>query len=266
MEEGVLERDTTNWGRTIVEVEQEFKFKSKSQMYTLIPYSSKWSYLFVQLSGGIDSALMLYLTAKVFHKIGANQVILPISFEVPTKAKSLQSARLVISKVRELTNYKYLRPGLEFHIPPTRSYNPFKNRFFSDTILRLFENFPDSFEFNGNTLNPPKEARQYFPDDDFRQIDRDRRETIYNSPRSASPHAMNDKSGIVALYEKENILNELAPLTLSCDRDLADIHDYGLDLPCGDCWWCHERAWGFLSNQLTDPADSHQYQVAKDTK
>lgn len=248
------ERETTHWGVTKVEVEKEFNFDSHSSMRTTIPYSSQWSYLFVQVSGGIDSALMLYLTAKVFRQVGSKQPIIPISLEVPTKAKSLKSARAVITKVRELTGYEYLRPGLEFHIPPTRSYNPFKNRFFSDTVLRMFENFPNSFEFNGNTLNPPFNIRQHFPDDDCRQMDRDFRTTIYNSPRSAAPHAMNDKSGIVALYKKEGILTELAPLTLSCDRDMADIDDFSLSIPCGDCWWCHERAWGFSSNQLIDPA------------
>jgi hypothetical protein len=250
----MLRRPTLHYGEQDLDIVTEISHDSRDGMKTVIPYNPSWAQIFIQVSGGIDSALLLYLACKSFKEIRAKVRIVPVSIEVPTKAKSLGSARAVIGKVRELVGYEYLGPGLEYHIPPEQCKNPHKDMFFNQTLARLLENFPNSFEMNGNTKNPPEHVRVGFPNDEFRQKVRDSRTTIYNTPKSASPHAMNDKSGIVALYHKEGIVDDLAPLTLSCDMDRAEIERRSLGLPCGHCWWCHERAWGFSSNNLTDPS------------
>ena len=237
-----------------VYVDKEFVFQSLGDMKTIIPYSDKWSTLLVQVSGGLDSALLLFLTAKVLKDNNSQVEILPLSFDVPYKAKNLSSARAVIQKIRELTQYEHISPGIEVAIPFDKCENPEKNAFIGLTVAELIKARGVSFEFNGNTKNPPAEVRQRFSDDLDRELGRDRRSTIYNSPTSASPHAFNDKSGIVALYVSENILDEIAPLTLSCDMNIDVILDRKLPIPCKECWWCHERKWGFAVNGVPDHA------------
>ena len=48
-----------------------------------------------------------------------------------------------------------------------------------------------------------------------------------------------DKKDIARLYEEEGILDDLFPLTRSCENDDT------LDYHCGFCWWCDERKWAF---------------------
>ncbi len=257
----MLRRQTLNHGEIDINIDTEVIYESTDGMKTIIPYSEQWSRVFVQTSGGLDSSLLLYLTTKTFKELGSHCDIIPVSMEIPTKAKNLASARAVIEKIKQLTGSSRLRPGLEFHIPDSQSKNPQKDAFFNRTIVGLFENFDGSFDFNGNTKNPPQDVRHQFRDDDNRQLGRDNRQTIYNSRLSASPHAMNNKKGIVFLYNKEGILDELASLTLSCDMDLEEVRRRNLSIPCGECWWCRERAWGFEANSVVDQSLSNTKKI-----
>ncbi len=254
-----LERDTLYHGTTHVHVEKEVVYDSTDGMRTVIPYNSDWKKLLIQASGGLDSTLMLYLTLKTFKELNSKVFIQPFSMEIPTKAKNLSSVRAVLQKVRELIDYEYLLPGLEVQMPMDHTEKGKKDRFFNDTIVNLFETDAVSFEFNGDTKNPSEEARRFFPNDEFREFKRDHRTTIYNATISASPHAFNDKKGIVFLYKKEGVLDELAPLTISCDINLAEAERRHLSIPCDHCWWCYERRWGFTSNGITNEEFEQKY-------
>src|SRR5690606_23601538 len=108
--------------------------------------------------------------------------------------------RSVIQKVRELTGYEHILPGLEVLVPSEKSMPPYKDEFIANTVLRSFKEYKIDFEFNGNTKNPPAPVRNQFRDDATRQISRDDRTTVYNVPTSASPLALIDKSGIIHQY------------------------------------------------------------------
>jgi 7-cyano-7-deazaguanine synthase in queuosine biosynthesis len=249
----LLYRNIRHYGPTEVHAEMEFVHNSVDGMSTIIPYNPSWNKVLVQVSGGLDSALMLYLFAKNLAEQNSKVKIQPLSFEVSSKAKTLATARAVIRRVKTLTNYQHLLDGIEVVIPIEQAIPPYKDAFFLSTIQKIFSTEQISFELNGNNKNPPEEVRVDFRDDEWRQLSRDNRTTIYNSPFSASPHAFNNKKGIVYLYKTENILHELAALTLSCDEDLDIIERFKLPVPCKKCWWCCERAWGFAANNLVDP-------------
>jgi 7-cyano-7-deazaguanine synthase in queuosine biosynthesis len=120
-------------------------------------------------------------------------------------------------------------------------------------ISDLFRSEKFNFEFNGNTRNPPAEVRSKFRDNSARELIRDNRTTIYNGKWSASPHSFNDKSGIVYLYKKEGVLDELSSLTISCDINIDELEERGMPMePCHECWWCRERQWGFEANNCID--------------
>ncbi len=246
----MLRREIQNGEMIDFRIDGEVRYESVDGMASIVPYSSQWDQIIVQISGGLDSALMLYLVAKTFDEAGVSTQIRPLSLEVPTKAKSLDSARKVISFIKDFTGYQNILPALEYEIPIHSSRPPMKDRFFTELITDLLKNKGYQFDFNGNTKNPPPEVRQDFEDDESRERTRDDRKSIYNTPHSASPHALNNKKGIVHLYQRYNLLEGLAPLTLSCDMNLEDIKARDLPIPCGVCWWCRERAWGFEANGL----------------
>ena len=250
----LLYRETLNQGARKVNARNEFIYETDTNNRTVIPYNKDWRRLLIQVSGGLDSALLLYLTARAFKELNLSVEILPFSIEIPTKAKNLASARKVIEVVSGLVGYEKIAKGIEVVMLEEDCKPPRKDAFFDRLLSDMLRNGEVDFEFSGNTKNPPESARSEFPNDHARQLARDARTSVYNADVSASPHAMNDKQGIVYLYQKFGILDSLATHTLSCDMDIAKIEELNLEIPCGRCWWCYERAWGFKANNLEDPA------------
>jgi len=215
----------------------------------IIPLDPGWKTLGIQLSGGLDSALLTYLTAKTIKENGLPINILLISNDVGNKPPYLPTARIVRNKLQEiiLRNFgfdQWANP-YEYSIPLRESVNPLKLYCSTNHISALFNLGLIDYEFNGITLNPPTSVRDQFLHDDARQCDRDVPNTIYKK-YSASPLAFCDKQGIIELYKEFGILHDIAPLTFSCDVNLDHIVDG--KIPCGTCWWCDERRWGMTSN------------------
>lgn len=242
----------TEHGLTVgLDVEYEIKYTVSSGNSTIIPLNSTWNSILIQVSGGLDSAILTYLTAKTIKDYNLDVKIRPFSVEVPTKVKNLSSSRNVISKITELLDFHQWMPTEEFYMPIELSYQPNKDRQFINFLSSVLEDGNSQFEFNGNTKNPPSDVRSSFKNDQYREYGRDNRTTIYNGPDSASPHAMMDKKDIVELYVMYDLIDTLAPLTLSCDENIETIKSYNLPVPCGECWWCRERDWGLKSNNIT---------------
>lgn len=253
----MLVRKIANSGEyTEINADVEFEFTADSGSSTIIPLGKDWHTVGIQVSGGLDSALLLFLTTKAIQESGLNIRIQPISVFIPTKVKNIAATDAIIDKVREITGVDFINDGLVFDMPmeETTTHDGKKDGFFVKMIRSMFIDGKIDFEYNGNTKNPPEEVRKHFKNDQHRQRNRDNATSIYNTSHSASPHYNMDKSDIVNLYIKYNLVDTLAPLTVSCDENIAVVHEYETTVPCGTCWWCRERAWGFKSNNIDDPA------------
>ena len=244
----------------VADVEVEFKADSGSS--TIVPLGKNWHTVGIQVSGGLDSALLLFLTAKSIQQTGLDINIQPISVFIPTKVKNIAATDAIIDKVRDLTGARFINDGLIFDMPveETSTSDGKKDQYFVNMIRDLFHSGSISFEYNGNTKNPPDEARVGWKNDEHRQKNRDSAASIYTTTHSASPHYNMDKADIINLYIKYNLLNDLAPLTCSCDENIAIVHRYKTTVPCGNCWWCEERNYGFNSNNVQDPAPVLKYE------
>jgi hypothetical protein len=240
----------------------EIEFTADSGSSTVIPLGKDWHTVGVQLSGGLDSALLLFLTAKAIEQSNLNIRIQPISVFIPTKVKNIAATDAIIDKVRELTGVNFINDGLIFDMPieETSTIDGKKDQFFVNMIRDLFHNGKINFEFNGNTKNPPTEARVGWKNDEFRQKNRDNASSIYTTSHSASPHYNMDKGDIINLYIKYDLLDAIAPLTCSCDENISVVHRNKTTVPCGTCWWCEERKYGFDSNNIDDPATVLSYE------
>jgi 7-cyano-7-deazaguanine synthase in queuosine biosynthesis len=218
----------------------------------IIPLDSEWENLAIQLSGGVDSALLTYLTAMTIKEHGLKTKIRTLSCDVGNKPDYLPTARRVREKLKELTPWfnQWAEP-YEYKIPLRESKNPMKLYASVNHIKALMAVKHIDYEYNGVTKNPPDDERTDFFDDEYRQTVRDNPESIYSGPRSARPLAFCDKRGVVELYKKYGLIESLFTLTLSCDVNKENIVDG--KIPCGNCWWCSERQWGLRVNGL-DPS------------
>ena len=256
----VLNKNTGLYEEIDSDVYQEIKYAADSGNSTIIPISKHWRKITVLVSGGLDSSLLLYLTAKTIKDLGYKTKILPVSYEVPSKLKSVKHTNTIVEKIRNLLDVDFILPTHEFYIPleicSKKAIEDFdgKNKFMKDTMLELLHFEKPNFNFNGNTKNPPESIRKDFVNDEFRELHRDVPQTIYANAQNASPHAFMDKADIVNLYIKHGIFDELTPMTVSCDQFVDRIIKMKWSAPCKHCWWCDEREYGFRANGVEDKA------------
>ncbi len=231
-------------------VEFEERWEVSGGNATIIPINTKWKNVGVQVSGGLDSAILLYLLVKTLQKHNLDIKIIPISLEIHNKAKNLGSSRAVIAKIKELTGFQNFGESVEVIGNERQAKFEEKDEFFLSVIRNLFFTEQIDYNLNGVTRNPPLEVCKDFKFNEYREFIRDNPQTIYNSPTNASPHAFMTKKDIIELYIIHGVLDELAGLTLSCDEHLDVIQRNSWDIPCGTCWWCSERRWGLESNGI----------------
>ncbi len=244
-----------------IHADVEYEFTADSGASTIVPLGKDWHTVGVQVSGGLDSALLLFLTTKAIQESGFDIKIQPLSVFIPTKVKNIVSTVAIIDAIREITGADFINDGLVFNMPmeETTTHDGKKDHFFKNMIRNMFSEGKINFDYNGNTKNPPDHAREGWKNDQYRQKNRDNATSIYITSRNASPHYNMTKSDIINLYLKYDLYDKVAPLTCSCDENISVVHEHEMNVPCGSCWWCKERAWGFESNNVKDPATVLSY-------
>jgi hypothetical protein len=244
-----------------IHADVEIEFTADSGSNTISPLGKDGQSVGIQLSGGLDSALLLFLTVKAIQQSGYNISIRPISVFIPSKVKNIASTESIIKAMREITGVDFIKDGIVYNMPveETSTHDGKKDQFFINMIKELFHKELIDFEFNGNTKNPPEDARKDWKNDQHRQKNRDNASSIYTTAYSASPHYNMNKSDIINLYLKYDLFDKIVPLTCSCDENISVVHDHKLNVPCGTCWWCEERRWGFENNDVIDIAPVLSY-------
>ena len=71
--------------------------------------------------------------------------------------------------------------------------------------------------------------------------DTDRSKSTQKKDNTFRPLINVDKKGVAEHYSRLGVLEDLFPLTRSCEEDNV----YTFEEHCGDCWFCRERKWGF---------------------
>lgn len=190
----------------------------------------------VCVSGGADSAILLYLIMKFATK--------PITiFTIASQQKQLTTAHVamnVISKCAELTgNYNFVH--LVDYVPAQTRENVFirPEQFLAKEMVDVI--------YTGVTKNPPDEVCNTFINETPETEDRDPnvvRDTVRG--KWITPWTNLNKADIYDLYVANDLVTTLFPFTRSCEwiPDMVDVADPKSG-HCGKCWWCEERNWGF---------------------
>jgi 7-cyano-7-deazaguanine synthase in queuosine biosynthesis len=226
----------------------EIKYTNEYGNSTIIPYSKEWKHVGLMTSAGLDSSLLLFLLAKTFKDLNLNIQITPICYILPTKPAA--DIKRIIKVIKDLTGYEHINKVRIFVVPKRDCWAPFKDKYMLKNNERLYFKYKFDKVFNGDTLNPPAEVRSKWPNDNKRSLWRDKIDSIYTGAISVSPHAFMNKKDIISLYKEFDLLETLAPLTLSCDETFEFLKHNNVSAPCNTCWWCRERMWAFEYNGL----------------
>lgn len=191
----------------------------------------------VMMSGGADSALLLYFLLK--HS--KNKIHI---FTLANQQKCITTAHSslnVVSKCAELTdNYNFVH-----HITYEKEQN-IKNLF--KTPGQFLNDSTIDFLYSGVTKNPPTCVTDTFSAETTETSQRNPdviRETLIHK-NLFNPWTNIDKQYICKIYNHYDLIDNLYPLTRSCEwvAGLFEAENPG-NGHCGACWWCEERIWGF---------------------
>ena len=190
----------------------------------------------LHLSGGADSALILYLLVKMIQERKDNDVLIyPITgYDVSSPAISNYiAAENVINWIQDKTNYNLIQPLI---VAPYTNKDDTKDDMIRSTRNYLAQRYCCEVVLDGTSLGMPNSPRsgpvgyQWVDDEQIRGLS-------IKYPH-LFPWATVTKQFIAAQYKKFGI-EELSMITNSCINNSVE--------PCRECWWCQERYWAFGS-------------------
>jgi len=183
------------------------------------------------ISGGTDSALLLYLLAKMVSDRNLSSDIICIH-GIDTNMKIAVSKPLV-EKIIEYVRNKFPNVNIILKIfyyaidPDILNKNDYHQPYYDD-YMKLY--------------NIPKIIRaitQGMPNSGRPIVDHDispEKLTMYSQDDITVPFGAVDKRWVKLQYRYHGIM-DLANMTVSCISDQTT--------PCRTCWWCKERFWAF---------------------
>lgn len=208
-----------------------------SQENVVFDYPEYVHTLILKISGGLDSAITAYMLAKYIVEERTDIKVVPITVISPVKAYQAIFAKQVLNFV----SYEVGNVFLEHQVLMANSNSDYTTA--QERLLNVTrEKFEIHGHLNGITRNPPPEIMLEFQESG---IPPDR-----NIPKSQfvdwgarirhQPLININKQGVAELYDTMGIRESLFPLTRSCSARSTDFTH-----PCGNCWFCAERDWGF---------------------
>jgi hypothetical protein len=220
--------------------------KSQQRVDLIIPDNIKT--IGLTLSGGADSAILLYILCKHIKDNNLDISILPITSCVLAKPIMIEGTFRVTNKVRQLFNYD--TPFLLDNFLYYRGRKVFQYDINAQVRL-LKEGVVDILMGAGTTFGTEQEMRDHNMWDDrpaYRSLDYvpseyenliagDDRYKIYK------PFLRVDKRFVAEMYEIYGVTETLLPSTKSCIAGFSESQ--GWSKPCKKCWWCKERFWAF---------------------
>ena len=228
----------------------------------------------IGLSGGTDSALMLWFVCKLFpHKkivchtgtdISKDPFVGDYASEI---FQWMQRQYPGVNLIHEL--YKFDSSELR-HIEAAREeiessdtpeifptvYGHAKGVATREAKRAIRKKYDITLSMHGISKNPPIEVQEK---NGFTHVAEGRRNYEYDEieyKKSGNVHYMPwrnvDKSFIAEIYKQYDLLETLFPMTASCIGDGESSKWY--TEPCKKCFWCYEKKWAFGCYDRENPS------------
>jgi 7-cyano-7-deazaguanine synthase in queuosine biosynthesis len=197
----------------------------------------------IKISGGADSAIVAYMLAKYIAEERPDVTIIPITINFNGRAYQEEFSKKVIAFIEKEFNIKFGEHKIGF-CPSVEAFDDYQKQF----MYNITSNKEIDSLYYGVTKNPSDNVLETFPDskkigpkDDRTPLaDNKKRPTMDRYWWGFTPLVNIDKQGVRELYEHFGLMDTLFPLTRSCEAWTTDFTKH-----CEECWWCHERHWGF---------------------
>lgn len=195
----------------------------------------------VRLSGGADSAIMLYMLALFKRDINPHITLYPSTSLNPTKPYQVMFAKQVINKVTELTGVSIGEHlWAECDGSSVERYRESQGEFINEIVPA----YKLEVMFNAETMNPPETVPHLMTDGrDPARDGKTNRNGAVTFARNAYPFRNFNKAAVKEVYDYYGLTDVLFPLTRSCEKLTTNPADFAVH--CGECWFCQEREWGF---------------------
>lgn len=225
----------------------------------------------ISLSGGLDSASLLYLVSTHFP----NVELIPYTCRDLNAPKDAEAAKKIVKWMQQ----KF--PNNNLHDLQIFDFNDRTEDFVSweevgevrrkypkfesltdigiskiiqvDRISwNLMKKYPGAVRLDGMTRNPPASEMQRLGFYEKAERRRDKEEPIVQEWRTNydkkvlyiyQAYANVDKKFVAGVYQDYNLMNTLFPLTRSCTGTAKETNNFTKE--CHKCFWCHEKKWAF---------------------
>ena len=197
--------------------------------------------IYIGVSGGTDSALVLYLTAKeISENLDSSYQIFPICGLDINRSSNLEEIKKIISIIsKEFPNVKINTLNSCFYDKYDKNY---KNKL--RVTLENIKDLKNSVFLTGVTKNLPENL--IVPEGTKSKARNNGNEILFNHPTLPDllcyrPLGNIIKFDIADMYEKFPLLKTIFPYTLSCVNPVP-LHSKN---PCKKCYWCQEKFLAF---------------------
>jgi len=202
-----------------------------------IIFNTKKNKIGMKISGGADSAIVLYMLSKYVAEYNTGARIIPITVNHEGKDYQEQFAKQVVAHCKEVFGDIFDEHHIGRNLTPDTYASTQIN-----LVESLYKNNIINCHYVGITRDPPKDISKTFefdgPIDD--RSPGETRETAFED-RVFRPLINIDKKGVAELYNTFDVMDTLFPLTRSCEEMTDDFSKH-----CETkCWFCCERHWGF---------------------
>ena len=212
----------------------------------------------IRISGGLDSAIILYILCIYITETNRDIKILPMTTNDWTKPYQVKWATRVLNWIQNQF------PNVNFY--EHKTYQLKENEDYIqgqiDHKLRVLKEFEQlnnkkiDVTLHGQNLAPPKEVTDKFVNSKGHHMAGPNSKDGRNAKQDAwvpekklyRPLINLDKQGIAEIYKYYKLTETLFNKTRSCEYLEPDMvertNNYNSHCET-DCWWCAEREWGF---------------------
>ena len=207
----------------------------------------------IRISGGLDSALVLYMLCTYINETQKDLKIFPMTTNDFYRPYQVEFADRVIKWMKRQFPDVFFYDHDTYNLKEGEDYIEGQYHHKIRAGQQFYEKYGKRVDIvlHGVNLAPPSEIVETFVNQDGKPFTgpKDNR-NISQDPwdmekKLYKPLVNLDKKGIAEIYDYYNLTDTLFYVTRSCECGDTTLTN-NLTTHCEtECWWCFERKWGF---------------------